>query len=95
MNPNGFVDSWSDLIANFQIMRCKPATDASSLKVIVNPLSKLFIFVAVADEAGVVLDWSCCQGASVLDHLVRNTATTQEGFGNITTRFIENINSNV
>jgi len=51
-----FIDHWTNFITNLHVMWGKPAPNTSSLKIVVNPLSKFIVLVTVANKTRIVFD---------------------------------------
>ncbi len=93
MNPNGFINSVTELVPNFEIFWGKPTSDAFGLEVGMEAVGKVLILSGVADEEGIVFDGGADQRFGVSDERLRHATAAQEEFGDLAVTLIDSVNA--
>lgn len=65
-------------VADLQVVRGEPATDAFVLQIVVQAVGEFLVFGGIADEAGIELKGFSGEGGHVLNKVVGNAGSAQE-----------------
>src|SRR4051812_11503969 len=79
--PDRLVDGVDDLGADRHVVRREPAAHAFVLEIGVEAVGELLVLARIADEAGEELDRLVQQRGQVVDQVIRQADTAQEGEG--------------
>jgi len=90
---NRFLDPILEFLADFQILRRKPAAHPLGLQVSIESIGELLVLGRIADEAGVELDGPPHQRADISDELVGNAAAAQKCLGNLAAGAVDGVNA--
>src|SRR5450755_2199738 len=93
IQADGFIDTSYNHRSWLHTMGSKPTPNAVTLQVGIQPFGECFILARIADEAGIVLNWSRCQGSNIFNEGVIQSRSTQKHVGNISFRPFQRIGS--
>jgi len=95
MDADSFINACADVLAPFQVFRCKPAAHIVALQVSIQAFGEGLVFAGIADKAGVVLNRLVHERVHILDEAIGCTSSTKELFWNMASRQKDGIDAQV